>query len=352
MLQKGNELTSSSETRAIQYRPFVKEQIYVADYPLVHRPYLQPKLFPLIAPHETAPNVVIDTGERGTFISNILPDLELNHHGQCFPLFWYERDEDNKLFAAEGEKVVRDAWGGRYVRHDGITDQTLDVFRHAYPLAFATRTKKDGGTQISKEDIFYYIYGVLHSPDYRRRFAANLAKELPRIPLARELEAFSRAGRALAKLHLNYESIDPWPNLVVEGVLPGMDPGRVVKLAWGKRRDPETGKKVNDYTRLVYNKNVTVSNIPEAANDYKVNGRSPLEWMVDRYQVKTDKATGITNDPNNYSDDPRYILDLIGRLVTVSMRTQEVVAGLPDINEVEHPACWPTAWGQTQHELD
>lgn len=352
MLQKGNELTPSSETRAIQYRPFVKEYIYAAGYPLVHRPYLQPKLFPLIAPHETAPNMVIDTGGRGTFISNILPDLELNHHGQCFPLYWYERDEGDKLFAAEDEKIVRDAWGGRYVRHDGITDQTLDVFRHAYPLAFATRTKKDGGTQMSKEDIFYYIYGVLHSPDYRRRFAANLAKELPRIPLAREFGAFSQAGRALAELHLNYESVEPWPNLAMEGVLPGMDPGHVTKLAWGKRRDAETGKKINDYTRLIYNKNVTVLNIPEAANDYKVNGRSPLEWMVDRYQVKTDKATGITNDPNDYSDDPRYILDLIGRLVTVSMRTNEIVAGLPDIDEVEHPACWPTAWGQTQRELD
>lgn len=336
------------------YRPFCKQNLYYEN-DLIQRVYLQGRIFPLMAPHETAPNVVIalTTGNNAScLISNQLPDLHFVGDSQCFPLYWYEKEEGNKLFAAGGEKVVHDAWGNRYVRHDCITDQTLDVFRSAYPMAFATRAKKNGGTTLSKEDIFYYIYGVLHAPEYRRRFATNLAKELPRIPLIREFEAFSRAGRALAELHLNYESIDPWSNLVVEGVLPGMDPGRVVKLAWGKRRDAETGKKVNDYTRLVYNKNVTVLNIPEAANDYKVNGRSPLEWMVDRYQVKTDKATGIINDPNDYSDDPRYILDLVGRLVTVSMRTQEIVAGLPDIDEVEHPANWPAAWGQAQRELD
>lgn len=347
MLSKRNEIRPSSETRTIQYRPFVKEQIYVADYPLVHRPYLQPHFFPLVAPHETAQNIVIalTTGNNAScLISNQLPDLHFVGDAQCFPLYWYEKDEGEKLLPAGGEKVVRDAWGGRYVRHDGITDQTLDVFRSAFPLAFAKRTKKEGGSEISKEDVFYYIYGVLHAPDYRKRFAANLAKELPRIPLAREFEAFSRAGRALANLHLNYEKVDMWPNLVVEGVLPGMDPGRVEKLAWGKKKDPETGKRVNDYTRLIYNRDITVSNIPESANDYKVNGRSPLEWMVDRYQVKTDKATGITNDPNDYSDDPRYILDLIGRLVTVSMRTNEIVAGLSPIDEVKHPSNWPDAW--------
>ena len=228
MLQRAQSMKSVSFTADNlvpgHYRPFCKQWIYCSEE-LNERPGCQKLQFPLIAPHETAPNVVIDTGERGTFISTVLPDLELNHHGQCFPLYWYERDEGDKLFVAEGEKVVRDAWGGRYVCHDGITDQTLDVFRSAYPMVFAMRAKKDGGTTLSKEDIFYYIYGVLHAPEYRRRFATNLAKELPRIPFAREFEAFSRAGRALAELHLNYESIEPWPNLAVEGVLPGMDPG-------------------------------------------------------------------------------------------------------------------------------
>lgn len=190
------------------------------------------------------PNVVIDTGERGTFISNVLPDLELNHHGQCFPLYWYEKDDGStmQLLPAEGEKVVRDAWGNRYVRHDAITDDTLQVFRDAYPSAFARRAKGSGGPQIGKEDIFWYVYGILHSPEYRSRFAANLQRELPRIPLVEDFEGFCIAGHELGQLHLDYETVEPWPNLEVRGVLPGMDPGRVEKLAWAKRRNLETGK--------------------------------------------------------------------------------------------------------------
>ena len=291
------------------------------------------------------PNIAFNVADRGVIITDTIPDLELMHHGQCFPLYWYEKlDQGGALFLDESRgKVVKDAWGNRYVRHDAITDEALEVFRAAYPNAFHNRYKKDGGFELSKEDIFYYVYGILHSPIYREKYAANLAKELPRIPLARDFEAFSLAGRQLAELHLNYESVDIWPGLDM-GILPGMDPGRVEKLAWAKKTDPETGKKVVDHTRLIYSKDVVVSNIPERANDYVVNGRSPLEWMIDRYQVKTDKASGIVNDPNEYSDDPRYILDLVGRLVTVSMRTLEIVAGLPGIDEVEHPANWPTAW--------
>lgn len=99
-----------------------------------------------------------------------------------------------------------------------------------------------------------------------------------------------------------------------------------------------------DFTKLIYNKQVTVSGIPESVQDYVVNGRSPLDWMIDRYQVKTDKNTGIVNDPNEYSDDPRYILDLIGRLVTVSVRTNEIVAQLPPLKEIAKPASWPIIW--------
>lgn len=122
------------------------------------------------------------------------------------------------------------------------------------------------------------------------------------------------------------------------------NPGPMKKMKWGKRRDPETGKKVDDHTTLIYNDNLTFSGIPERANDYKVNGRSPLEWMIDRYQVKTDKASGIVNDPNEYSDDPTYICNLIPRLVTVSMRTLEIIDMLPPLHEIEHPSNWPLAW--------
>lgn len=115
------------------------------------------------------------------------------------------------------------------------------------------------------------------------------------------------------------------------------------KLKWGRRRNPETGKLEADHTTPVYNKLVTIKNIPEGAQDYTVNGRSPLDWAIDRYQVKTDKATGILNDSNEYSDDPRYILGLARRLVTISMRTSETVGGLPPIREIAKPASWPVA---------
>ena len=350
LLAKDKKIQLSGMTRLISYRPFVTEWVYVAEYPLVHRPYLQPRIFPLIRPNETAPNVVIDTGERGTFISNLLPDLELNHHGQCFPMYWYEKDEGSSmnLLADDGEKVVRDAWGNRYVRHDAITDEALHIFQEAYPDAFALRSKKDGGPGICKDDIFWYVYGILHSPQYRTKYAANLQRELPRIPLVDHFETFCGAGRALGDLHLNYESVEPWPGLQISGVLPGEDPGPVMKLAWGKKRDPETGKMAKDFTRLIYSKAVTISNIPESAQGYVVNGRSPLDWMIERYQVKTDKATGIVNDPNEYSDDPRYILDLACRLVTVSMKTNEIVAQMPPLREVAKPADWPITWSM-QH---
>ena len=335
------------------YRPYCKQILYCEPH-LNEVPALQQKLFPIVKPNETAENVVIalTTGNNySCLVSNCLPDLHFVGDSQCFPLYWYEKDEGSLLglVSAEGEKVVRDAWGNRYVRHEAITDEALSVFRSAYPNVFAGRAKKDGGMELSKEDIFYYVYGILHSPEYCERFAANLQRELPRIPLVSAFREFSMAGRALADLHLNYESVDPWP-LTIRGNRGQYDiaglrnPGPVRKMKWGRRRDPETGKRENDYTTLVYNDNLTYADIPERANDYKVNGRSPLEWMVDRYQVKTDKATAIVNDPNEYSDDPAYICNLVPRLVTVSMRTLEIIESLPSLKEIAKPANWPAAW--------
>ncbi|MGI6033129.1 MAG: type ISP restriction/modification enzyme [Coriobacteriales bacterium] len=332
-----------------EYRPFCKQFLYYSRD--LNQRYGQPaKLFPPLKPNETAPNIVIcesaEKEELSVLVSDFLPDLHFVGSIQCFPLYWYEKDDDAtmELIPAEKEKVVRDAWGNRYIRHDAITDQALQAFRDAYPVAFHNRKAKDGPKEITKKDIFWYIYGILHSPEYRTRFSANLQRELPRIPLVEDFEKFCAAGRALGELHLGYESVEPWPDLDITGALPGEDPGPVEKLKWAKKRNPETGKMEKDFTKLVYNKQVTISNIPESAQEYVVNGRSPLDWMIDRYQVKTDKNTGIVNDPNEYSDDPRYILDLIGRLVTVSMRTNEIVAALPPLREIEKPASWPEAW--------
>lgn len=332
-----------------QYRPFIKQYLYADDI-VIHRPAIIRNFMPILGNEFCASNVLIQVSgvsnqKFSSLVTNHLPDLNVMSGGtQCFPLYWYERVEDNRLFSATGEKVVKDAWGNRYVRHDAITDRTLSAFRAAYPAAYATRAKAKGGPGVTKKDIFNYVYGVLHSPVYREKYAANLAKELPRIPLVRDFEMFADAGRELAHLHLHYEELEPWPT-VNTGILPGTDPGPVKKIAWAKKKDPETGKRVNDYSKLVYNANVTITDIPPEAQNYVVNGRSPLDWVIDRYQVKTDKKSGIMNDPNDYSDDPWYIINLIVRLVRVSIETQQIVAALPtSIDEIEHPENWPVEW--------
>ena len=357
------------------YRPFCKQWMYYSKE-LNEMTYQQPRLFPIAGgdgkkaertyqqPHAFSsqkekggvemtyqqhpslmPNLaIVMTGigasrDFSCLITDCIPNFHMHDTGQMISLYWYEKGESlGGMFAQEPEE---------YSRHDAITDEALKVFREAYPRVFdahgksAPRAKKDGGIELTKEDIFYYVYGILHSPEYRRRFEANLKKELPRIPLAEDFKTFSLAGRKLAQIHLEYERVQPYP-LAVRG--DASNPGRVQKMKWGKRKDPETGKRVDDYTTLICSENLTYSDIPEAANDYKVNGRSPLEWMIDRYQVKTDKASGIVNDPNEYSDDPTYISGLIPRLVTVSMETLDIVNALPPLKEKPQPADWPFAW--------
>lgn len=370
-VKRGREAVySDSNVVEGMYRPFCRQRVYFSGQ-LTARTYQQPRLFPL-AEGERAQgptsnptsfsrdggqakcevkgkgdamtyqqqsgrclqNVAILYGERGPFIANVLPDLELNHHAQCFPLYWYEETQDGGLLGDMRHKG--------YVRHDAIANEALRVFRAAYPHAFLGRYKKDGGDELSKEDIFYYVYGILHSPEYCRRFESNLKKELPRIPLARDFVAFSAAGRKLARLHLDYETVDPWASIVEDG--DSVNPGRTVKMKFGKCKKDEEHPKGEDVSVLHVAENMTLRGIPVRAYDYLVNGRSAIGWLMDRYQVRKDKASGIVNDPNEYSDDPRYIVNLVERVVTVSMETLDIVAQLPPLNELPQPADWPIAW--------
>ena len=261
----------------------------------------------------------------------------MNAGTQCFPLYWYEGERSTEGLFDEG-------CPGKFARHDAITDEALEVFRDVYPHVFVGRRKKEGGIELNKEDIFYYVYGILHSPEYRERFASNLKKDLPRIPLAEDFAAFSLAGRRLANLHINYETIEPWGSIIEE--CKGDALGRTVKMKFGKCKKTDENPKGVDRTVLHVSDETTLRDIPEEAYEYTINGRSAIEWLIDRYQVTTDTkgGSGIVNDPNEYSDDPRYIVDLVKRVVTVSMETMEIVHMLPPLKEKLQPENWPIAW--------
>ncbi len=336
------------------YRPFCKQWLYM-DPQFNNRTYQQPRLFP----YEGAENLeicVTGPGNNGfsCMMTDIVPCLDMQQKSQCFPLYWYERRVSKRtLSPGEGFQATLfgetqpalDLCGNEavetveWVRHDAVTDAALDVFREAYP-----------SSGVTKQGIFYYVYGVLHSPEYRERFASNLRKELPRIPLARDFDAFCEAGRRLAQLHVGYETVAGWDSLVEECDDP-RDPGPTVKMAWERVRDPETGKRVNDYTVLRVSEGSVIRNIPERAQEYVVNGKSALGWLVDRYQLRGSQKSGIVNDPNLYTvnaannrRDPRYIVDLVKKVVRVSMETLDVVESLPPLDELPQTANWPIEW--------
>lgn len=364
------------------YRPFCKEYVYFDKY-MNERTLQQPRLFPLTEAdgrtdistttsssslpnnEETENSVnemtsqqrytpcfenkVIAASGSYALIADRLPDLHFCGDSQCFPLYWYEQvevdvpadDVQGALFEdpnkREAEQALLDLGDGatkkktQYVRHDAITNTGLQVFRAAYP-----------GMRISKEDIFYYVYGVLHSPEYRTCFENNLNKELPRVPLAKDFKTFMKAGRELAQLHLDYESVEPYP---VFEVGDSANPGRTEKMRYpNKIKDPQSGKSIKDPTVLQVAERLTFQEIPTRAYQYVVNGKSALDWIIDRYQVRTDKKTGIVNDPNLYSDDPRYIVDLVRKVITVSLRTLDIVDSLPPLEELPKPDNWPEGW--------
>jgi len=307
------------------YRPFSKQWLYY-DSMMNHRVGQMPRIFP----DTTAENLVIMVNakhagdEQIALISNQLPDLHTNGDSQCFPLYLYDdpdseyeniESQNGDFFASPEKKAGRK-------RHDALTNAGLVHFQSAYP-----------DIQISKEDVFYYVYGLLHSPGYRERYADNLSKELPRIPrvkTAADFWAFSQAGRKLAELHLNYETVDPYPlNIESSGKLTDAD-YRVKKMKYGKKG------KDKDLTTLHYNGKITLTGIPLEAYDYIVNGKPALDWVVERQCVKTDKVSGIVNDANDWAveamGNPRYPLELFKRVVTVSLETMKLVHGLPQLD--------------------
>jgi len=327
-------------------RPFCKQMLYF-DKAFNWTHHLMPKIFP----NETLENIVIyitGTGVSKDFsviAVDTLPDFQLLANGQGLPLYLYDETDGTEQKNADLFTPEKEA---RRQRRDAITDEGLAHFQSVYP-----------GETISKEDVFYYVYGLLHSKDYREKYADNLSKELPRIPRVKTAVgfwAFSQAGRNLAELHLNYETVPIYQGAKVLGA-----DGKVFNLGdpqpldsrlrgndddgrgnderegfWRveKMKVPKTdGKK--DLTRLIYNAHITVSGIPPEAYDYIVNGKPALDWVVERQCVKTDKDSGIVNDANDWAietiGNPRYPLELFLRVITVSLETMKIVNALPPL---------------------
>jgi len=262
----------------------------------IDRPALFLQIFPTSKARDENPVVCVPVvGNRGGW-STLIADSPVNLNltsidgYQCFPFYVYDEGGSN--------------------RRENITDWALDQFRTHY------KDKK-----ISKWDIFYYVYGVLHHPGYREKFADNLKRELPRIPFAPDFRAFAAAGKEVGDLHLNYESAKEFP--LKEKITPGTP------------RSPRVESKMKlskDKTTLIVNESLTLTGIPPVTFDYKLGNRSALEWIIDQYQVYTDKRTGITSDPNAWGEEhdyPEYIVELIARVITVSLETLKIVKGLP-----------------------
>ena len=310
--QEGSVLTA-------EYRPFIKQWAYT-DSQFNNCVYQIPKIFP----HKKINNLVITCnanwsgGGQIAFMSNAVPDLHLNGDAQCFPLKLYETPQT-------GEGL----WNSDttdYTESDGISNEGLAHFQDKYP-----------NKTITKEDLFYYIYGLLHSPDYLDRFKNNLYRELPRIPAVKtfaDFQAFSRAGRELGDLHVNYETADLYPitiagedDLLVENTPRPPEDYLVKKMKFGAGKDKTT---------VIYNHKITITNIPLKAYEYIVNGKSALQWVMERQIVKTDKKSGIKNDANDYANEtmqnPAYPLQLFQRVITVSLKTMEIIANLPDLD--------------------
>ena len=308
--------------RVAVYRPYFRQNLYM-ERGLNASPGIQPDFFP----------AELRNSNFGIFISNksatsaaipalavdAIPDLHLlNPDGRLYPRYRYEKQgqHNRSIRLLDFEHT--------FSRRDNITDTALADYRARY------------GLDVTADHVFAYVYGILHSPDYRERYETDLAKVLPRIPNAanaRLFHAFAEAGQELLDLHLGYETVPPYDLFEERRLdLDLNDPAtyRVTKTRFaGSRANP-------DRSTLIYNDHITLRGIPDEAHDYVIGPRSALAWVIDRYQVKTDKASGIVNDPNDWATEhgqPRYILDLVKRIVTVSLETVRIVRNLPPLDE-------------------
>ena len=317
-LRRGRRYTYSPDHIQLSlYRPFTKSNLYF-DSSLNARRYQLPNIFPTskhanfgfyltgIASHH----------EFSLFGTRLVPDLHTLDSGQFFPRYRWELLPDGELDLGLDGDIV-----DGYRRIDNITDEFHALMRERY------------GQDITKDDVFFFLYGLLHSPEYRERYAGELKQMLPRIPevSAATFRAFTSAGRELFGLHADYEEAELYPLEVVGGERPPMG-GEEDYYRVQKMRFPAGSKAADAPESLVMNAQLTVTGIPQAAYRYQLGSRSAIEWIIRQYQVTTDKASGIVNDPNLWGiehGNPRYILDLLQKVISVSVRTVEITEALP-----------------------
>ncbi|AVA12460.1 type ISP restriction/modification enzyme [Sphingopyxis sp. MG] len=312
------ELKENAIRRSV-YRPFFNQHLYF-DRTFSDELSATGKIFPV----QNAAIALTGVGARSfsALMVDIVPCLDCVEKGQFFPLKVLERTDSSNVDLFSGDGAATE-----FTQRDGITDYGLQHFQAAYPNA-----------TITKDDIFYYVYGLLHSEEYRERFADNLSKQLPRIPAVKQeadFWAFVEAGRKLGDLHVNYENVEPYAVTYKEGDL------RLANVAdpvafYRVEQMKFAGKRPNlDKTTVIYNSNITMTNIPLEAYDYVVNGKSALDWVMERQCVKKDKASGIVNDANDYANEtmhnPAYPLELFQRVITVSLETMKIVRSLPKL---------------------
>ena len=314
--------------RVALYRPFFRQALSFAPT-LNERTYRLPRLYPTPG----SENIGISVQQTGPapfscFTSDCVTDLVLCGAGNPMSVFARWRYEDTPA----APTLPGTPPAGRV---SNLNLETVARFRAAL------------GDDLTDDVVFYYVYGVLHAPDFRTTFESSLKKQKPRVPLVKDraiFDAFTAAGRELCDLHLGYETVEPYPLTEewVAGANPETNPDVLLvgssKMSYAKASVPGAGhgKRDLDRSRLRYNNHLTLSGIPPEAHEYVLGTRSGIDWIIDRYYIKIDKASGIVNDPNQWGLErgaPRYIVDLIKRGVTVSVRTVEIVAGLPSLEE-------------------
>lgn len=313
---KGVSIEKNSDLKLVMIRPFCKEWLFY-NRKVIERPSRWGSFFPK---NNTDNRIICVSGAPlkkafSVLMTTCIQDFHMMENSQCFPMYYFEEDRGQEgqlsLFDALDEERSN---ATKYKKRNAISDASLAKFKALY------------GNKVTKEDIFYYVYAVLHSKEYISRYGTNLAKELPRIPTLDKFASWEKIGRELAELHLRYEQpVDATALGFTVSVT--TEEYTVEKMRFAKL------EKTTDKTSIVYNPYITITGIPERAYDYCINGQSAIEWIMEKYQVSVDKDSGIRNDPNEYCGG-KYIFDLLISIINLSLKTLDLIDQLPEYKEI------------------